>query len=280
MEKNARIDRIEVKAELRKMNGIFVMRFRYYSPGNPERQEKCFSTHLRAVKANEIQANQIMWDKRKLFEDEINISHIQRKKENTEFTTFIRRWIRALKNTNQLEPNTIQGYESKIRTYIVPYFKDKGLSVQDIRTADIEAFYNYLYTEKHLSANTIAKTHYCINNAFKDACRQEFTEKNPAQYARRPKVHKYIADTLTIKEWNQLRQVFKDDIIEVPVIISAYLGLSRSEVLGLKWCDVNFETNIITICRKIISVKGNTTLEKKVVKRSSRYRKICIPEGL
>lgn len=273
-------DRIEIKAELRKVKNMYVMRFRWYEPDNPERQEKSFSTHLRASKENEIQANQIMWDKRKEFENEVNLEYIPRKKENTEFTLFIRRWIRALEKTHSLEENTIQGYESKIRTYIIPYFQDRGLCVQTITTADIEGFYNYLYTEKGLSANTINKTHYCINNAFKEACRQGFMERNPAQYARRAKTKRYIADTLSQQEWNQLRNIFKGDVIEAPVMLSAYLGLSRSEVLGLRWRFVDLDKNILTIRRKVISVKGNSTLEKEMVKRESRYRKICIPDEL
>ena len=273
-------DRIKVKAELRKMKNMYVMRFRWYEPGNPIRQEKMFSTHLRATKENEIQANQNMWDKRKEFEEEVNLDYIPRKKENTEFTIFIRRWIRALKNTQSLEENTIQGYESKIRTYIIPYFQDKGLNIQTITTADIEAFYNFLYTEKGLSANTINKTHYCINDAFNEACRLGFMERNPAQYARRPKKQRYIADTLSLQEWKRLRNIFKGDVIEAPVMLSAYLGLSRSEVLGLRWRYVDLDNNILTICRKVISVKGNSTLEKEMVKRETRYRKICIPDEL
>lgn len=278
--KNNPFDKINVTAHMRDMNGMFVMRFRWFIPGNPVRQEKCVSTQLQAIKANEIQANQMMWDTRKDIEDEVNLDYVPRKKENTEFTLFIRRWIRELKNTHSLEENTIQGYESKIRTYIIPYFRDKGLSVQTITTADIEAFYNFLYTEKGLSANTINKTHYCINNAFKEASRQGVIMRNPAQYARKPKTQRYIADTLSLQEWKQLRSIFKGDIIEVPVMLSAYLGLTRSEVLGLRWRFVDLDTNILTIRRKVVTVKGNTTLEKEMVKRQSRFRKLCIPDEL
>ena len=118
-------DRIKIKAELRELKNMYIMRFRWYEPENPKRKEKMFSTHLSATKENKIKAEQIMWDKRKEFEEEVNLDYIPRKKENTEFTLFIRRWIRALENTHSLEENTIQGYESKIRTYIIPYFQDK-----------------------------------------------------------------------------------------------------------------------------------------------------------
>lgn len=273
-------DRIEIKADLREIKNVYYMRFRWYEPDNPERQEKSFSTHLRVKKENRIKAEQMMWDTRKEFEDKVNLDYSPRKRENTEFTLFIRRWIHSLKKTHSLEENTIQGYESKIRTYIIPYFQDKELNVQTVTTADIEAFYNFLYTEKGLSANTINKTHYCINNAFREACRQGVIERNPAQYARRPKTQRYIAETLSLEEWKQLRIIFKGDVIEVPVMLSAYLGLTRSEVLGLRWRFVDLDTNILTIRRKIISVNGNSTLEKEMVKRESRYRKICIPDEL
>lgn len=278
--KNSPFDKINVTAHLRKMNGMFVMRFRWFIPGNPERQEKCISTQFKAIRANEILANQMMWEKQKEIEDEVNLDYVPQKIENTEFTLFIRRWVHALKKTYSLEENTIQGYESKVRTYIIPYFKDKELSVKTVTTADIEVFYNFLYTEKGLSANTINKTHYCIKNAFNEACRMGVIARNPAQYARKPKTQRYIADTLSQQEWNKLRSIFKGDVIEVPVMLSAYLGLSRSEVLGLRWRFVDLDNNILTIRRKVVSVKGNTTLEKEMVKRQSRFRKICIPDEL
>lgn len=273
-------ERIEVKAEMRKMNGMYVMRFRWYEPENAARKEKCISTRLRATKGNQTKANQIMWDRRKIIENEVNLDYVQRQKEKTDFTLFIQSWIRELKKTNQLEKNTIQGYESKIRTYIVPYFSNKDFSVQNIKVADIEEFYIYLQNEKGLSPSTIDKTHYCINNAFKEACRKEIINRNPAEYARRPRKTRYIAKTLSLEEWNKLRDVFRGDVIEVPVMLSAFLGLRRSETLGLRWSQVNLETQIVTINNKIISIKGNTTLEKESVKRQASYRKICIPDEL
>lgn len=70
--------KIEIRGEIRRIKGIYVMRFRWYEPDNSKRQEKCFSTSLSDTKGNELLAYQMMWDKRKEFEKEININYSAR----------------------------------------------------------------------------------------------------------------------------------------------------------------------------------------------------------
>ena len=49
--------------------------------------------------------------------------------------------------------------------------------------------------------------------------------------------------------------------IEVAVVLALFYGFRRSELLGLKWSDVDFDSNTITI--KEVVVKGGNNIHYK-----------------
>ena len=52
-------------------------------------------------------------------------------------------------------------------------------------------------------------------------------------------------------------------MIEIPVLLAAYYGLRRSEVVGLKWSAIDFENDWIYINHTVVQVSG---CAKKLVK--------------
>ncbi len=52
-------------------------------------------------------------------------------------------------------------------------------------------------------------------------------------------------------EVQQLLEVSQDDPLHLCILITAYYGLRRSEVLGLKWSSIDFERKSITINHKV-----------------------------
>lgn len=69
--------------------------------------------------------------------------------------------------------------------------------------------------------------------------------------------------------------------MEIVILITAFYGLRRSEVLGLKWSAIDFENNTITIMNKVVKVLSTDndnistktkTIAKKKTKNKSSYR--------
>ena len=48
-------------------------------------------------------------------------------------------------------------------------------------------------------------------------------------------------------ELELLFRAFKNDPLEIPVLLAALYGMRRSEVVGLKWNAIDFEQKTITI---------------------------------
>lgn len=68
----------------------------------------------------------------------------------------------------------------------------------------------------------------------------------------RPRKVTYVATIYNQQELEKLFEVVKSDPIELGVILAAFYGLRRSEVVGLKWDAIDFE-------RKTISIKHTVT---------------------
>lgn len=271
-------EKIKVYADLRAIRGWWVMRFRYTPYVGEPRVEKNLSTKLKATPANKNDALQMMWDRRKEIEEEVNYNYVPVSRK-TQFTVFMRKWIEELERLGELERNTWEGYERNIRKHILPYFEPLGLTVQEIKVKDLNLFYKALQNDKGLSPNTIHKIHICIHKAFKDACAEELITFNPATNTKRPKIQKFENEVLNREEFLACLEVFRGDPIEVAVNLGAFLGMRRSEILALKWQDIDLEQGILYIKRTRVPVKGEV-IEKSRCKNFTSHRKIYIPEHL
>ena len=116
-------------------------------------------------------------------------------------------------------------------------------------------------TENDVSANTVIHRHANIRKALQYAFKTGLIDINPADRIERPKKVKYVGSTYNDQELEQLFAVTKGDLIELPVMLAAFYGLRRSEVLGLKWDAIDFEKKTITIKHTVTQ----TTLDGKSV---------------
>ena len=77
-------------------------------------------------------------------------------------------------------------------------------------------------------------------------------------------IQKYQASFYNKQELKELFDCIKDDPLELIIHITAYYGLRRSEVLGLKWSAIDFNNKIIKINHKVVDVKGKLIAKNKM----------------
>lgn len=73
-----------------------------------------------------------------------------------------------------------------------------------------------------------------------------------------------------MKELNHLLEIVKGKTIEIPVLLAAYYGLRRSEVIGLRWSAINFEEDTITINHTVVKTSGRVSanIDSKIVAKN------------
>lgn len=77
------------------------------------------------------------------------------------------------------------------------------------------------------------------------------------------------------EEMQRLFEAVKGTRLELPVLVAAFYGLRRGEVVGLKWDAIDFERGTLTVKRTVtsISVDGKTKIyEQESAKTKSSLR--------
>ncbi len=101
---------------------------------------------------------------------------------------------------------------------------------------------------------------------------------NPVDQADRPKATQYIGKYYNATELKELLDKTEDDPIHIVILLAAYFGLRRSEVLGLKWSAVDFENETVSVSHKVIEEDGEV-IGMDVMKTKSSYRTLpLIPQ--
>ncbi len=171
---------------------------------------------------------------------------------------WLERWMEK-----DIEPcradTTINGYRSIIRNHIRPALGRVRLA--DLTPALIDGYYQWLAEGKGLSPNTIRKHHVLLHTALKSAFRQGVIPANPVQRATPPQATAVEVAYYTPARLSRLLQAVKGHPLEVPVYLACFLGLRRSEILGLRWRDVDLHSGQLSV-RWVRTTVGSRVVEK------------------
>ena len=196
------------------------------------------------------------------------------------FSDYLQFWLQWKRST--WEEVTYSGYAANVNTWIAPYFSQRGTKLNEINVLDIEMFYAHEKNTRNISGNTVAHYHANIHKALVDAVRLKLIPHNPASDVERPKKDNFVASYYTADELMEMFPIFAGTKMELPVLLAAYYGLRRSEVVGLKWSAIDFVNKTITISHTFerVNVDGKAVdISKERTKNNSSFRTLpLIPE--
>lgn len=156
---------------------------------------------------------------------------------------YVADWIERHKSN--IKTNTYDSYSHMNTRHIKPYFADKGLKLKDIKPMHLQEYINVKL--KEVSPNTVCKHLTLLKTAMQDAVVNDLIKSNPTYKVKPPKKEKSRHDFYTVEEMKNLLTVSKGTSIEVPVFLAVMFGLRRSEIIGLKWSDIDLENRTLTI---------------------------------
>lgn len=197
--------------------------------------------------------------------------------ENTQFIDWIWKWLEQKRNEVRL--NTYESYEMYVNNHIEPFFKPLGLVLDSITPQHLQDYYNAKLKQGKgkLSANSIHRHHVVIRGALQDAMKKNLIPYNPAERVSLPRKEEFAGKAYTVDQANQLIKKLDAEPLRAAVILALFYGLRRSEVCGLRWKDINFESNTLTICNTVVKTKTLIEHEQTKNKKSKRTM-VLIPE--
>jgi integrase len=151
--------------------------------------------------------------------------------------------------------STREAYGSLLKTWIVPKWGLTTLS--DVRTVAVEAWLGTV----PLTNGSKAKIRNVMSAVFTHAVRYEWLNRNPIALVRCSAKRERLPDVLTVEEIGALLAELREPC-RTAVLLAACTGFRVSELLALKWSDVDFDKGEIRPCRAIVDgVVGNLKTE-------------------
>ena len=157
-----------------------------------------------------------------------------------------------------LKDNTFQNYQYMYDTFVKPDF-GKGL-LTEIKKSDVRRFYNYLKEKRRLKCSTIDSIHTVVHQVFDLAVGDDYIRNNPSDDALKELRRTHVEEprdirALTVKEQELFEYVLNDPRHKrwQPVFTAIlWTGMRVGEITGLRWCDIDFEKNLISVNHTLV----------------------------
>lgn len=206
-----------------------------------KRKPKWISTGL-TIKGNKKRAEQMLMEERRKYAN-------AKTGDDVLFADFMEQWLEIVKSTVSIP--TYSSYVNAVKSIIAPYFRKKKILLRDLQAHDIQMFYQEQL--QRVKASSVIHYHANIHKALKYAVKNDMIPSNPADKVERPKQDKFYGNFYDRDELNKLFEAVAGTKFELPVLLGAFYGLRRSEIVGLKWSAIDFEQNTITISHTVTS---------------------------
>lgn len=160
---------------------------------------------------------------------------------------FMENWIESHKRV--IKYSTYRSYKSCIKNKINPSLG--SLKVSNLTPATIENFYNDLVANG-IAGGTLNLVHRTLSCAISEAVRLGDLPRNPVTSVKKPNLKSISTRPIPEAHWRQIYlQATKDPYLHARIEIGVMIGLRPGEVRGLKWDDIDFETQTLTIARQV-----------------------------
>ena len=166
----------------------------------------------------------------------------------------------GMRRKGRVTPRTRERYRELLASYVFPTLGDRP--IQKLTPTEIDHL--YIALERKLLAATVRHVHTALKACLATAVRKGVLVNNPAGRADAPrKIDPEIGRALSVEEVTRLLAGFAGTVYHSIVATAVMTGARLSELLALRWSDVNFTAHTITISRAIERTKEFGTVVKE-----------------
>ena len=198
------------------------------------------------------------------------------------FSDYLKKYVPLTrKRKKQIEETTYSAYVGNINNPIGPYFSEKGITLGELTSKDIQDFYDVQL--ERVTANTVIYYHAIIRLALCYARKMGYIKENPIEEVDKPEKNSFVGKFYNSDELSEVIKLTKNTKLELPVIFGGFYGLRRSEVVGLRWTAIDFDNNVFYVNHTVTTpnIDGKKTIvAKDRAKTKSSLRALPLDEGL
>ena len=156
-----------------------------------------------------------------------------------------------------MKPSSFDRLESTVNNHIIPQIGN--LKIDKVTRDQIQSLINRLYKEEQLSYSSVKKVYVALNSCYKHAEIADVVRKNPCLGIVLPSQKEGSKEIfpLSMQEVEKLKEALKTDSC---CYGNAYLlilntGMRMGEALSLRWEDIDFENQTISVSKNHILTK-------------------------
>ena len=176
---------------------------------------------------------------------------------------------------------TAQTYlaSQSVKSYRAPYLRAVDhfgtRSVSDIKTRDITAYLR-LVNRDRASEKTLKKHKSVLNLIFTHAITEGYIDANPCQYAQLPKGDPGVRRSSATSRDEEIVRSTTDGVWLFP-FFCLMTGMRKGEILALKWSDVDFASNRISVTKSVYHEGDRPHIKEPKTRKGSRVVPLLAP---
>lgn len=182
---------------------------------------------------------------------------------NMLFADYMLSWL-SFKET-EIDPVTFAGYYDAVMNHIYPYFKKRGVTLNQLDSLQLKEFYKAERIgeagngHRAKKGTTVVRYHTSIHAALESAMADGLVSQNVA-HKQRPATEKFVGSFYMPDEALECMRIAEGTRLELAVYFGLFYGLRRSEIVGLKWQNFDFERNTFTIAHTVTTYRKDGKL--------------------
>jgi len=189
------------------------------------------------------------------------------KPSKTTLAVFLDKWLKEYSWAN-LAPRTAEGYEHMARKYLIPSLGNILLTT--LKPEHLLSYYNDRRATG-LSGRTIHHHHVTLHGALKCACKWGLIARNPADSVDPPHFDKPEMHTIAEADLQRFLDAAKQTEYYPLFYLALFTGMRRSELLALRWADVDLLMCQAHVTRSLHHLRtGETVIRQPKTAKSRR----------
>ena len=172
----------------------------------------------------------------------------------TTLAEYLERWLKDYAWPN-LAPRTAEGYQYIVRSHLIPSLGQVPLT--QLKPEHLQR----LYSEKlstgrfdgkgGLSKRSVQYIHVTLHKALKNAVKLGMIGRNPADAVEPPRPQHHEMQTMNESDIHIFLELAKSTPYYALFYLALFTGMRRSELLALRWCDVDLLLCQLSVTRTI-----------------------------
>lgn len=192
---------------------------------------------------------------------------------NQKLGDYLEQWFEDVHKPT-IELSSYVKYNNLLHKHIIPALGNR--QIRQVTAQNIQTFYANL-SKSGLSSSIVQSVHGLLHKAFDNAVRWNLVARNVCDMVTPHRVVTKEIQPLSIEQAHILLEAAKEHQLETLLIVILATGMRHGEVRGLRWQDIHFEEQYLSIRRTVGYIARYGYIEKEP-KTAKGKRKIILPE--